>query len=59
MQHSDWKEQPDGFSERALYVVDPEGTIAYSHVTPYLHHVPDIYELFDAIDQITGVVHGR
>ena len=56
--YSVWRE-PDGFSERALYVVDPEGTIAYSHVTPYLHHVPDIYELFDAIDQITGVVHGR
>jgi len=56
--YSVWRE-PDGFSERALYVVDPEGTIAYSQVTPYVHHVPDIYELFDALDQIAGVAQGR
>lgn len=40
----------DGFSERALFLVDGDGIIRYSYVSPYLHHVPDIYELFDAID---------
>jgi peroxiredoxin len=48
-----YREQ-DGFSDRALYVIDGEGTIRYSHVSPYLHHVPDIFELFDALDGITA-----
>jgi peroxiredoxin len=52
--YSVWREQ-DGFSERALYVVDPDGVIAYSHVAPYVHHVPDIYELLEALDQLAGV----
>jgi peroxiredoxin len=52
--YSVWREQ-DGFSERALYVVDPDGMIAYSHVAPYVHHVPDIYELLEALDQLAGV----
>src|SRR5438105_9661189 len=30
----------DGFSERALYVVDAEGVIRYAQVSPRLHHVP-------------------
>jgi peroxiredoxin len=46
-----WREQ-DGFSERALYVIDPDGRIAYSHVSPKLHHIPDIYELLDTLDQL-------
>lgn len=45
-----WREQ-DGFSERALYVIDPQGKIAWSHVSPYVHHIPDIYELLDAVDR--------
>jgi peroxiredoxin len=48
-----WRE-PDGFSERALYVIDAGGTIAFSHVSPYLHHVPDIYELLQALDALAG-----
>jgi len=44
--------EEDGFSERALYVVDAEGVIRYSHVSPYLHHVPDIYELFLTLDAL-------
>jgi peroxiredoxin len=48
--YSVWREQ-DGFSERALYVLDADGVIRYSHVTPYLHHVPDIYELLEAVDE--------
>src|SRR5581483_1923345 len=44
-----WRDQ-DGFSERALYVIDGDGVIAYSHVSPYLHHIPDLDELLDAIE---------
>jgi peroxiredoxin len=48
-----WRE-PDGFSERALYVIEPNGMIAYSHVAPYVHHVPDIYELLGVLDELAG-----
>jgi peroxiredoxin len=48
--YSVWREQ-DGFSERALYVIDPQGVIGYSHVSPYLHHVPDLDELLEAIGE--------
>ena len=44
----------DGYSERALYVVDGEGIIRYSDISPFLHHVPDVYELFTALDEITA-----
>ena len=44
-----WRDQ-DGFSERALYVIDAEGVIVYSHVSPYLHHIPDLDDLLDAIE---------
>lgn len=44
-----WRE-PDGFSDRALYVVDPTGRIAYAHVSPHLHHIPDLDDLLAAID---------
>lgn len=46
-----WRDA-DGFSERALYVIDADGVIRWAHVSPYLHHIPDIYELFDALDQL-------
>jgi alkyl hydroperoxide reductase subunit AhpC len=42
----------DGFSERALYVVDRDGVIRYSHVSPFIHHIPDIYELFKVLDSL-------
>lgn len=44
--------EPDGFSERALYIIDGDGVIRYSQVAPFLHHVPDIYELFAALDAL-------
>jgi peroxiredoxin len=44
-----WRDQ-DGFSERALYVIDGDGVIVYSHVSPYLHHIPDLDELLDAVE---------
>jgi peroxiredoxin len=56
-----YREQ-DGFSDRAIYIVDAEGTIRYSHVSPFLHHVPDIYELLDALDHVRaphGVEKGQ
>lgn len=42
----------DGFSERALYLIDGDGLIQYSHISPYVHHVPDIYELYSKIDEV-------
>jgi peroxiredoxin len=42
----------DGFSERALYIIDRDGIIRYAYVSPELDHVPDIYELFDALARI-------
>jgi peroxiredoxin len=51
--YSVWREQ-DGFSDRALYVLDQDGVIRYGQVTPYLHHVPDIYELLEAVDEVAG-----
>jgi peroxiredoxin len=42
----------DGFTERALYIIDAEGIIRYSYVSPFLHHIPDIYELYKKLDQI-------
>jgi peroxiredoxin len=52
-EYSVWRE-PDGFSERALYVIDGDGVIAFSQVAPYVHHVPDIYELLEALDALVG-----
>lgn len=43
----------DGFSERALYIIDANGDIRYMHISPRLHHIPDIYELLDQLKQLT------
>lgn len=42
----------DGFSERALYVIDAQGTLRYKHISRRLNHIPDIYELFDQLKQL-------
>ncbi len=42
----------DGFSERALYIIDVDGKIRYSYVSPKLDHVPDIYELFNQLKKL-------
>jgi peroxiredoxin len=42
----------DGFSERALYVIDADGKIRFKHISPKLNHIPDIYELFDQLKQL-------
>jgi peroxiredoxin len=44
-----WRDK-DGFSERALYVIDDTGVIRYVHVSPKLQHVPDIYELLEVLN---------
>lgn len=44
----------DGFSDRALFVIDTSGVIRYARVSPYIHHVPDIEELFHAIDALAS-----
>ena len=48
----------DGFSERALFVIDREGIIRYKNVSPELHHIPDIYELFDQLKALQGQSEG-
>jgi peroxiredoxin len=52
--YSVWREQ-DGYSDRALYVVDCDGVIRYSTVAPYLNFVPDLDELLQAVDDAQGV----
>jgi peroxiredoxin len=45
--------QAEGFSERALYIIDRQGIIRYSHVSPLVHHIPDIYELFKQLEGLS------
>ncbi len=45
--------ETDGFSERALYLIDKDGFIRYKTIAPQLDHIPDIYELFDQLKAIT------
>ncbi|WOH53605.1 redoxin domain-containing protein [Bradyrhizobium sp. sBnM-33] len=51
-QYKVWREA-DGFSERAIYVIDAQDIIRYAQVSPKLQHVPDIYELFDVLDGLS------
>lgn len=48
-----WRET-DGFSERALYLIDRDGIIRYNTVSPELHMIPDIYELFTQLKELTS-----
>jgi peroxiredoxin len=43
-----------GFSERALYVIDGNGIIRYTHISPELPKIPDIYELLEQLEQLQG-----
>lgn len=45
----------DGFSDRALYILDPEGIIRYKNISPELSMIPDIYELFKQLGLVSGV----
>ncbi len=44
--------EDNGFTERALYLIDENGIIQFSHISPFLHHVPDIYELYNMLDEL-------
>ncbi|MGE5139330.1 MAG: peroxiredoxin [Rudaea sp.] len=44
--------ESDGFCERALYVIDPGRVIRYAYVSPELHKVPNIYDLFERLRQL-------
>lgn len=46
--------QADGFSERALFIIDQRGIIRYKEISPQLHHIPDIYELFRRLDDLVS-----
>ena len=52
--YSVWREQ-EGYSDRAIYVVDGDGVIRYSTVAPRLDFVPDLDELLQAVDDVLGV----
>ena len=43
----------DGVTERALFVVDPEGTIRYSYVSPITEN-PGVDCLFDVLEELEG-----
>lgn len=44
----------NGFSERALYVIDRDGMIRHKHISAKLHHIPDIYELLEQLRALVG-----
>ena len=44
----------DGFSERALYILDEQGIIRYRNISPEIHMIPDIYELFAQLEKLKG-----
>lgn len=48
-----WREE-DGFSERAIFLVDADGVIRWSHVSAELHHLPDFDELIAAMDDVSS-----
>ena len=41
-----------GFSERALYILDTRGIVRYRHISPEIHMIPDIYELFEQLEKL-------
>lgn len=44
--------ETDGFSERALFIIDRAGIIQYKEISEQLHHIPDIYDLFDRLERM-------
>jgi alkyl hydroperoxide reductase subunit AhpC len=43
----------DGHSERALFLVDADGIIRWTHVSHRLNELPDFGELLSALDRVT------
>jgi peroxiredoxin len=42
----------DGFTERAIFVIDKQGIIRYKHISVQLDHIPDIYDLFEQLKKL-------
>ena len=40
-----------GHSQRALVMIDPEGTVVWSHMSPTPLEIPGVNLIFDALDQ--------
>jgi peroxiredoxin len=49
--YSAWRNR-DGFSERAIFVIDGDGVIRHSLVSPRINEVPDIYDLYRVLDEV-------
>lgn len=47
----------DGHSERALYLIDPDGIIRWAHVSERLKELPDFDELVAALDLVADEQH--
>jgi len=43
----------DGVAERALFIIDPEGIVRYSYVSPILEN-PGADRLFEALEKLNG-----
>jgi peroxiredoxin len=52
-QHYQVLRDSTGFTERALFVIDADGIIRYKHISPELHQIPDIYELFEQLQPLS------
>jgi peroxiredoxin len=42
----------DGFTERALFLIDGAGVIRYKEIAPQLSHIPDIYALLEQLQAL-------
>lgn len=51
-----WRDA-DGHSERALYLIDAQGIIRWTHVSERLKELPDFDELVAALDLVTDRQH--
>jgi len=47
-------QNPDGAAERATFLVDENGKIAYADVSPERAIIPEIPKVFDALEQMEG-----
>ena len=48
-----WRDT-DGHSERAVYLIDADGVIRWTHVSERLKELPDFDELIDALDLVAA-----
>ncbi len=48
-----WRDT-DGFSERAVFLIDADGVIRWTHVSERLKELPDFDELVDALDLVAA-----